>query len=71
MVRFYNPKFALFLTLVPDNVLQVAIMRKEFLFLETPSREQRNILINHFKDCIDFAGSCQYFIFTLSATPNP
>ncbi|PPQ64415.1 hypothetical protein CVT26_002122 [Gymnopilus dilepis] len=39
------------------NVLQIAIMRKEFLLIETDSTESRNRLIAHFKDCIEFSGS--------------
>jgi len=40
-----------------DNAIQVAIMRKEILILETASREGREVLLNHFKDCIEFSGS--------------
>ncbi|KDR85085.1 hypothetical protein GALMADRAFT_233698 [Galerina marginata CBS 339.88] len=40
-----------------ENALQVAIMRKEFLTLETGSMEGRNRLIMHFKDCIEFSGT--------------
>ncbi|KAF8912751.1 hypothetical protein CPB84DRAFT_1841193 [Gymnopilus junonius] len=40
-----------------DNVLQIAIMRKEFLLVETGSMEERNRLITHFKECTEFAGS--------------
>ena len=44
-----------------DNALQVAIMKKEFLILETNSREDRNSLIAHFKETIDFSISCKLF----------
>jgi len=40
-----------------DNAIQVAIMRKEFLILETTTREGQQVLVNHFKDCIEFSGS--------------
>ncbi|KAF9473120.1 hypothetical protein BDN70DRAFT_412046 [Pholiota conissans] len=40
-----------------DNSLQVAIMRKEFLVLEADTREGRNVLMSHFKECIEFSGS--------------
>ncbi|KAF8807492.1 hypothetical protein BYT27DRAFT_7138428 [Phlegmacium glaucopus] len=40
-----------------DNALQVAIMRKEFLILETNTKEERNSLIAHFKETIEFSSS--------------
>lgn len=42
-----------------DKALQVAIMRKEFLILETKTTEQRNNLITHFKEAIEFSSSCK------------
>lgn len=42
-----------------DNALQVAIMRKEFLILETNTKEERNNLIAHFKETIEFSSSCK------------
>jgi hypothetical protein len=42
-----------------DNAIQVAIMRKEILILETVTREGREVLLNHFKECIEFSGSGQ------------
>jgi hypothetical protein len=44
---------------LPDNALQVAIMRKEFLILETNTKEERNSLITHFKETIEFSSSCK------------
>ena len=44
---------------LPDKALQVAIMRKEFLILETNTREERNSLIAHFKETIEFSSSCK------------
>ncbi|KAF8168011.1 hypothetical protein B0H34DRAFT_779517 [Crassisporium funariophilum] len=38
-----------------DNAIQVAIMRKEFLVLETDTKEKRNILLAHFKESIEFS----------------
>lgn len=40
-----------------DNALEVAIMRKEHLILETRSREQRDSMMARFKECIEFSGS--------------
>lgn len=44
---------------LPDKALQVAIMRKEFLILETSTKEERNSLIAHFKETIEFSSSCK------------
>ena len=44
---------------LPDKALQIAIMRKEFLILETNTREERNSLIAHFKETIEFSSSCK------------
>lgn len=43
----------------PDNALQVAIMRKEFLIIETSTKEERNRLIAHFRETIEFSSSCK------------
>ena len=42
-----------------DNALQVAIMKKEFLILETNTKDERNSLIAHFKETIEFSSSCK------------
>ncbi|KAF8622886.1 hypothetical protein AX15_006651 [Amanita polypyramis BW_CC] len=39
------------------HALQVAIMKKEFLILETGSVNARNTLKEHIRGCIDFSGS--------------
>ena len=44
-----------------DKALQIAIMRKEFLILETNTKEERNCLIAHFKEAIEFSSSCKLF----------
>ncbi|KAH9486848.1 hypothetical protein JR316_0000913 [Psilocybe cubensis] len=40
-----------------DNALQVAIMRKEYLILETDSMDSRNRLMTQFKECTEFSSS--------------
>ncbi|KAF9569659.1 hypothetical protein CPC08DRAFT_812654 [Agrocybe pediades] len=40
-----------------ENALQVAIMRKEFIIIETDSLETRNQLMTHLKECIEFSGT--------------
>ncbi|TFK30530.1 hypothetical protein FA15DRAFT_662501 [Coprinopsis marcescibilis] len=40
-----------------DNALQVAIMRKETLILETDSIQSRDHLVAAFRECIEFSGS--------------
>ncbi|KAJ7597131.1 hypothetical protein C8J56DRAFT_1041358 [Mycena floridula] len=40
-----------------DNVLQVAIMRKETLILHAESAKVRNFMLTEFKECIEFASS--------------
>ncbi|KAL0951069.1 hypothetical protein HGRIS_007807 [Hohenbuehelia grisea] len=40
-----------------DNALQVAIMRKETLIIETESVHVRNYMMSELKECIEFAGS--------------
>jgi hypothetical protein len=48
------------------NLLQVIIMKKEFLVLEIGSREERDRLIHHFKECIEFSASGM-FVVSLSS----
>ncbi|KAF6766283.1 hypothetical protein DFP72DRAFT_1028953 [Ephemerocybe angulata] len=40
-----------------DNAMQVAIMRKEHLVLETENIDQRDRLMAQFKECIEFSSS--------------
>ncbi|KAF9056258.1 hypothetical protein BJ165DRAFT_1398974 [Panaeolus papilionaceus] len=40
-----------------DTALQIAIMRKEYLILETDSKRTRDGLIKHFRECIEFSGT--------------
>ncbi|KAJ7492541.1 hypothetical protein FB451DRAFT_1022669 [Mycena latifolia] len=40
-----------------DNAIEVAIMRKETLILQTESAHVRNFMLAEFKECITFAGS--------------
>ncbi|KAJ7110131.1 hypothetical protein C8R44DRAFT_634827 [Mycena epipterygia] len=40
-----------------DNAIEVAIMRKETLILQTESAHVRNFMLAEFKECIAFAGS--------------
>lgn len=42
------------------NTLQISIMRKENLFIQTNSLETRDALIKEFKECVEFAGSGTY-----------
>lgn len=39
--------------------MQIAIMRKEFLTLETDSAETCKNLLTHFRECIEFSGLCR------------
>ncbi|KAF8641040.1 hypothetical protein AX17_000684 [Amanita inopinata Kibby_2008] len=39
------------------RVLQVAVMKKEFLMLEAASENMRDVLMGHLKDCIEFSAS--------------
>lgn len=43
-------------------------MRKEFLILEADTREGRNALMAHFRECIEFSGSCASRLTTNSDT---
>ncbi|KAJ6610077.1 hypothetical protein B0H10DRAFT_2294124 [Mycena sp. CBHHK59/15] len=40
-----------------DNAIEVAIMRKENLILQTESAQVRNFMLAEFRECISFAGS--------------
>lgn len=40
-------------------------MRKEFLILETNTKEERNSLIAHFKEAIEFSSSCKLSLSVL------
>ncbi|KAJ7103442.1 hypothetical protein B0H15DRAFT_767714 [Mycena belliarum] len=40
-----------------DNAIEVAIMRKETLILQTESAHVRNFMLAEFKECINFAGT--------------
>ncbi|TFK41067.1 hypothetical protein BDQ12DRAFT_626255 [Crucibulum laeve] len=40
-----------------DNVIQVAIMRKEFLNIQAESVDVRNKMFTQFKECIEFSGT--------------
>lgn len=40
-----------------DNVVQVAIMRKETLILQVETKDVRDFMLAQFKECIEFAGS--------------
>ncbi|KAG7450419.1 uncharacterized protein BT62DRAFT_927719 [Guyanagaster necrorhizus] len=40
-----------------ETALNVAIMRKEHLFLQTESVQARNFMISEFRECIEFANS--------------
>ncbi|PPQ70771.1 hypothetical protein CVT24_001058 [Panaeolus cyanescens] len=40
-----------------DASLEIAIMRKEFLILETDSKQTRDALLRHFSECIEFSRS--------------
>ena len=51
-----------------DDTMQVLIMRKETLLLQAESCQIRNILLSEFKECIAFAGSCEWFDITLCST---
>jgi len=45
-------------------------MRKEFLILETRSHDERDNLISHMKDCVEFSASGKFLLFESIATPN-
>ncbi|KAH8835154.1 hypothetical protein DL96DRAFT_1702156 [Flagelloscypha sp. PMI_526] len=40
-----------------ENVLEVAIMRKETLFIQTENQQMLKFLLGEFKECIEFASS--------------
>ncbi|KAJ7038107.1 hypothetical protein C8F04DRAFT_951678 [Mycena alexandri] len=42
---------------VPDNAIEIAIMRKETIIVQTESVHVRNFMLAEFKECIAFAGS--------------
>ncbi len=52
------------------NVIQIAIMRKEFLVLETRSQDERDNLISHLKDCVEFSASGKFLLFKSIAKLN-
>jgi hypothetical protein len=69
---WYSP-FALFGSLNlrhVDNILQVAVMRKETLILEAETKEVRDFMLAQFKECIEFAGSGLLFTFANHRQPH-
>jgi hypothetical protein len=50
------------------NAIQIAIMRKEILILETRSQDERDNLISHLKDCVEFSASGKFLLFKSIAT---
>lgn len=44
---------------IAADTLQVMIMRKETLIIQAKSPAARDNLISEFKECIEFAGSCE------------
>lgn len=44
---------------IAADTLQVMIMRKETLIIQAKSPAARDNLVSEFKECIEFAGSCE------------